>query len=307
MGDCWQFHSQTPNEPPISGTSLSFKKCVPDNYVCKIHWNSEILHGLKDFLSRNFLNLEVSSSSSFFQLGGHSISVGQLVNRIRRDLQMSVSIMDVYSSPSVRQLAAKLSERQRDEVSQRKAKRVLESQEELSLYRSPVVYPASYQQVSLEGMAQVSADASRALNLTFCCHIRGVLNVDCLHEAFKAVQLRHDALRSTFFREGSGLFCKVQSNDCLDFSQVDPPEDLAEWILDQQYEIFDLVNGPLCRVRLIQESSDAWILHWTLHHVTADLWSSFGWSLIRSWRNSEYREKYGETPLKPNGRKININ
>ncbi|CAK9110872.1 Linear gramicidin synthase subunit D [Includes: ATP-dependent D-leucine adenylase (D-LeuA) (D-leucine activase), partial [Durusdinium trenchii] len=131
-------------------------------------------------------------------------------------------------------------------------------------------YPASYQQVSLGGMAAMSADASRALNLTFCCHVRGCLDVERLHQAFVAVQLRHDALRSTF---RDSALCQVQSGDCLDFLFMDPPADLAEWVLDQQYEPFDLCNGPLCRVRVIKESSDAWILHWTLHHVAADLWS----------------------------------
>ena len=46
-----------------------------------------------------------------------------------------------------------------------------------------------------------------------------------------------------------------------------------DWLLDQQYETFDLEAGPLCRVRVFQESEDNWILHWTLHHVSADLWS----------------------------------
>lgn len=177
-----------------------------------------------------------------------------------------VCITDIYAAPSVRQLAAMLEERGR-------AAGAAGGHRQEVAENPPVAdYPASYQQVSLGGMAAMSADASRALNLTFCCHVRGCLDVERLHQAFVAVQLRHDALRSTF---RDSALCQVQSGDCLDFLFMDPPADLAEWVLDQQYEPFDLCNGPLCRVRVIKESSDAWILHWTLHHVAADLWSSF--------------------------------
>ena len=120
-------------------------------------------------------------------------------------------------------------------------------------------YRASYQQLSLERMASLSAKASSALNLTFCCHVRGPLDLDCLQQAFIAVQMRHDALRTTI-REGQ---CQIREENCLDFSSIsvqgkEAPTDFAEWVLNQQYQTFDLVNGPLCRVRVIQESDATW-------------------------------------------------
>ena len=106
-------------------------------------------------------------------------------------------------------------------------------------------------QLSLERMASLSAKASSALNLTFCCHVRGPLDVDCLQQAFTALQMRHDALRSTL-REGR---CHVSEDPCLDFSTTPQPAELAEWLLQKHYETFDLQKGPLCRVRLIEESA----------------------------------------------------
>lgn len=112
-------------------------------------------------------------------------------------------------------------------------------------------YVASYQQLSLERMASLSSKASSALNLTFCCHVRGPLDVDILRQAFIAVQMRHDALRTTL-KDGR---CHIHEDDCLDFCTEKQPADLAEWMLNQQYEAFDLAKGPLCRVRIIEESS----------------------------------------------------
>eukprot|EP00439_Symbiodinium_sp_Y106_P008438 s7411_g1.t1 len=217
---------------------------------------------------------EVPVSASFFALGGHSISVGQLVNRIRRELQLNAAIADIYSSPSVQQLAALL----RLRPLPAEAENTVTQAEEQSGTRS-FSYPASFQQLSLHRMASVSAAASAALNLAFCGHVRGSLKVCCLQQAFRALCCRHDALRSVFLERD----CKILSiaESTLDFRYVEMPgaSDSGvmgfelDWLLDQQYETFDLEAGPLCRVRVFQESEENWILHWTLHHVSADLWS----------------------------------
>ena len=220
---------------------------------------------------------EVPLSASFFALGGHSISVGRLVNRLRRE-GLGICLADVYSAPTVRQLARsaneKLEKQEEPESIEKEGAEEPEGPEgpEGPKGRDSDSFPASYQQLSLHGMATVSASASAALNLALCCHVRGPLDVGRLCQAFRAVQLRHAALRSVF--EGqTGQTCQIKEEDCLDFSQVDMPADLAEWVLDQQYEVFNLSSGPLCRVRVVKESVDTWILHWTLHHVSVDLWS----------------------------------
>ena len=209
---------------------------------------------------------------SFFALGGHSLSVGQLVNRIRRELKIAASITDVYAAASVQQLAAKLAEVKTDTVemqdrsqsgngmNESKKTENKESGAESGSESGKIEsYRASYQQLSLERMASLSAKASSALNLTFCCHVRGPLDLGCLQQAFIAIQMRHDALRTTM-REGQ---CQIREENCLDFSSIsvqgkEAPTDFAEWVLNQQYQTFDLLNGPLCRVRVIQESDATW-------------------------------------------------
>lgn len=215
---------------------------------------------------------EVPIGVSFFALGGHSLSVGQLVNRIRREVKIpQACITDVYAAATVQQLAARLAEYESKDPKDPKDPKdeLIEEADGKLASEECQCYPASYQQLSLERMASLSAKASSALNLTFCCHVRGPLDVDCLQQAFTAVQMRHDALRTTL-KEGQ---CHVSDDPCLDFSTTPQPAELAEWLLQKQYETFDLQKGPLCRVRLIEESTSAWILHWTLHHVSADLWS----------------------------------
>eukprot|EP00931_Biecheleriopsis_adriatica_P021186 TRINITY_DN13929_c0_g1_i2.p1 TRINITY_DN13929_c0_g1~~TRINITY_DN13929_c0_g1_i2.p1 ORF type:complete len:3884 (-),score=744.81 TRINITY_DN13929_c0_g1_i2:13-11100(-) len=150
---------------------------------------------------------EVPLTASFFSLGGHSLSVGQLVNRIRRDLQIpNACLADVYSHPTVQALAAQLRERQG-------AKELPTLPAGDASDRGS--YPCSFQQLSLYGMAQLDTAASAALNLAFCCHIRGSLDVARLQQAFRALSLRHDALRSTFMTPGLSPDARVTFGDVL--------------------------------------------------------------------------------------------
>ena len=203
----------------------------------------------------------MAGTASFFALGGHSISVGQLVNRVRRELRLKVSVSDVYAAPSARALAARLA--------------AAPAEEGLKVVPSETsTYPATYQQRSLEVMANLGCKASAALNLTFCCHVRcaeGQLDVERLRRAFEALVQRHDALRTTLH----DARCEVASDLPCDFRvEAAPAAELAEWQMEQHDEAFDLRRGPLCRVRLLREApQSSWILHWTLHHVSADLWS----------------------------------
>jgi len=180
--------------------------------------------------------------------------VGQLVNRIRREVKIpQACITDVYAAATVQQLAARLAEYESKDPKDPKDPKdeLIEEADGKLASEECQCYPASYQQLSLERMASLSAKASSALNLTFCCHVRGPLDVDCLQQAFTAVQMRHDALRTTL-KEGQ---CHVSDDPCLDFSTTPQPAELAEWLLQKQYETFDLQKGPLCRVRLIEEST----------------------------------------------------
>lgn len=175
------------------------------------------------------------------------------MNRIRREVKIpEACITDVYAAATVQQLAARLAEYEsKDPKDPKNPQDELIEEDGKLVSEECQCYPASYQQLSLERMASLSAKASSALNLTFCCHVRGPLDVDCLQQAFTAVQMRHDALRTTL-KEGQ---CQVSDDPCVDFSITPQPAELAEWLLQKQYETFDLQKGPLCRVRLIEESA----------------------------------------------------
>jgi hypothetical protein len=213
---------------------------------------------------------------TFFELGGHSLSAGRLANLIRKELDFPLQIKEIYEHGSVRELA-KLMEARGVKLSG-----AIDAAPGPDVATAAVlekVYKATFQQKALYEMSQLGPQASQALNITFACRIRGKLEITRLRHAFVAVCMRHDALRSVFLppsaEQPAGLLeCTLRDDACLDFEECqEQPAELTEWILQEQYKTFDLHSGPLCRVRVLSQEAESSVLHWTLHHTAADLWS----------------------------------
>lgn len=54
-------------------------------------------------------NTTLSVTSSFFDLGGNSLSAGQLVNKIRKQMHANISVADLFTSPTIESLSHKIS------------------------------------------------------------------------------------------------------------------------------------------------------------------------------------------------------
>ncbi len=58
---------------------------------------------------------ELGVNDNFFAVGANSLRVMELVSRIRRDLQASVELLDVYAYPTIAELAARIENRRTEE------------------------------------------------------------------------------------------------------------------------------------------------------------------------------------------------
>ena len=184
---------------------------------------------------------------------------------------------------------------------------LLNKQQNQETYQIPNVpesndYPVSNGQYRLWGISQLE-EASIAYNMPFHRHLEGVYDVKTLVKAVQKVMERHETLRTVFKLNDSGELRQEiipvenfnATVDYHDYSNADNASQLAErYITTDQYLPFDLENGPLIRVAILQLSATSYICYGNLHHIICD-----GWSLnVLQQEILKYYESYltGETP-----------
>ncbi|MQG96448.1 non-ribosomal peptide synthetase [Pseudomonas sp. MN1F] len=122
---------------------------------------------------------------------------------------------------------------------------------------------------------------SAAYNLPGAVRLLGSLNHQALDQAFADLVQRHECLRTTFAevdgqalqRVGDGAQVQVRH---VDLSALDADQRLQrtrEAVAREAGQPFDLQQGPLLRVTLLQLAADDHVLLLTMHHIIADGWS----------------------------------
>ncbi|WP_047245795.1 non-ribosomal peptide synthetase [Maribacter thermophilus] len=123
-------------------------------------------------------------------------------------------------------------------------------------------------------------DANRAYNESVSLILKGHLNKAGLEDAIQKLVQRHEALRSTFSRDGRFMtvFEELPITPVYkDFSQLDEAEknrSIKGYLSEDAHYIFDLVEGPLFKIGLLKLSELEHQLVLTAHHIICDGWST---------------------------------
>ncbi|MEO1429649.1 MAG: condensation domain-containing protein, partial [Cyanobacteria bacterium J06633_8] len=140
--------------------------------------------------------------------------------------------------------------------------------------------PASFQQRRLWFLHELEPTSS-AYNICSVFRLDGQLQVKALQQAFQQLQKRHESLRTTFTAvDGEpwqyihpNALTQMSSEDWSQLSETELEKQIAEVARGEAAYAFDLENGPLIRMRLLQLTPTQHILTLTLHHIIADGWS----------------------------------
>jgi hypothetical protein len=118
-------------------------------------------------------------------------------------------------------------------------------------------------------------------NLPATLRLSVPLNIAALHQSLNALVQRHEALRTTFV-EVDGHPMQVFASDLtiplpiVGLSALPNAERKAEALRLTNEEVqrpFDLTQGPLIRVLLLQLGVEEYELVLTMHHIISDGWS----------------------------------
>ncbi|MBK4998721.1 amino acid adenylation domain-containing protein [Pseudomonas sp. S31] len=271
--------------PKTSSGKLQRSACAAQwrdgSLACVAQWQSgqastasaapaEDLPGQVLRLWRETLKVDVlESGASFFSQGGNSIQAIQMIAELRDELGIELSLRTLYEAPTLADFTTQVQALARGEQAEAPMPRV-----------SGQPLPLSAAQRRLWLLWQLQPN-SAAYNVPGGLRLRGELDHAALDRAFKILVQRHEALRSYFFeQEGvalqkveEGVDFSVQHEDLRDVA-VEQREELAQAIVAQETATpFDLEEGALLRVRLVQVDEQDHLLLVTVHHIVADGWS----------------------------------
>jgi amino acid adenylation domain-containing protein len=215
----------------------------------------------------------VDIHDSFFESGGHSLLVLQLLSRIRHTFGVEVNLKDFLDEATVARLA-RLVEKAMAEGAAFQAPPLCRARRDAPL-------PASFAQQRLWFLDQLEPGRS-TYHIPAAVRLVGRLDEDALKRAVNEVVRRHEALRTSLVSDG-GVPRQLIA-ETLELSMA--VEDLSSLAEDQREALafrrireeaerpFDLARGPLVRAGLLRLGEEDHVVMVTMHHAVSDGWSN---------------------------------
>jgi amino acid adenylation domain-containing protein len=219
---------------------------------------------------KDVLGIEtVSSGDDFFNLGGHSLKLGQLINKINEQLQVTVSFEKLFEYSVLKDQAELIKNSFSGNFTP------------IASVPNAASYEMSYAQKSLWMVSQFKGKEI-AYNIPAVYHFHGKLNVEAFKEAFNLVIRKHEILR-TVFKEDEEKDIKqfIIPASSLQFSIEDQDfrnDNCQELLLKREIKetinfAFDLFKGPLFKAKLVRLEDQHYAFLFVIHHIISDAWS----------------------------------
>jgi amino acid adenylation domain-containing protein len=239
---------------------------------------TSVLEGLVAGVWAAVLEREVPGvEEDFFQLGGHSLLATQVMGRLGRLFGRELPLSILFEAPTVAQSALRIEELLREEDARVSVPLVAIARDQ------PL--PASFTQRRLWVLDQWTP-GSPAFNVPIALELEGQLDVGRLVEALGALVARHEALRTTFAEDDSGLWQRIAPAaparpSVIDLGALhsDDVESVQGALLATEARRSFALSAtlgqpePLVRSGLLRLGPSRHAFWLTLHHLIADGWS----------------------------------
>lgn len=200
---------------------------------------------------------KIGVENNFFDLGGHSLKATSLVSKIHKEFNVQVTLGELFSMPTIKELAQHMASSSESIYSQ------------IEPAREAEYYPLSSAQKRLFVIEQLGG-MGITYNIPQVVTIEGKLDVKKLEESFKMLILRHEALRTSFeLVDGEPVQKIAQDVDFSIYYTRADEKDIEETVLSF-IRPFKLDKAPLLRVGLIEIDEKRHLLIADMHHIISD-------------------------------------
>ncbi|MEE1764997.1 non-ribosomal peptide synthetase [Streptomyces sp. SP18BB07] len=201
---------------------------------------------------------EVFADDDFFRLGGHSLLVARLVNRIRADLGAELSIREVFEHATVAGLADLLSDRP-----------TRTPRPPLVRRERPDRVPLSAAQRRMWFLDRLDGP-SQTYTIPVVLRMTGTLDRDALRDAFGDLVERHEVLRTVIAEGPDGPHQVVVDTKPRFAVRSCDPADFAAGLAEAARTPFSLDHQLPVRAVLFTDGGREHALLLLLHHIAGD-------------------------------------
>ncbi len=229
---------------------------------------------------------EIGVDQDIFALGVDSITVTQLISRLREQFGVDLSFKDIFAVPTVAGLAARIRKSTKASGATSPSLRVAKHDA-----RSGKSSPQPVTVVQ-ERMLRIEREVPGLpqFNLPFAYRLKGPLNVNALKRGLIEVARRHDSLRTGFvWRNGEPVAfiaspTKIKTSFIVEDLAAGAPAGnaRAKALLRRKAALaaereslkpFDMSRAPLFRARLLRLGAEDHVLLLVVHDIVIDGWS----------------------------------
>lgn len=215
---------------------------------------------------------QISVRDNFFDLGGHSLLVTQLISRVREAFQVEMAPRELFESPTVAGLAERVEALMK--AGQGPPAPPIQPVSRLG------ALPLSFAQQRLWFIDQMGP-GNPAYNMPGAIRLTGKLNVAALEASINEIVRRHESLRTTFAAvDGKpvqiiapALSLSLPVAELSGDSETEREEQVRKMAAEDALRPFDLAQGPLFRVRLLRLAAEEHVALFSMHHIISDEWS----------------------------------
>jgi amino acid adenylation domain-containing protein len=210
---------------------------------------------------------QINVDEDVFALGADSLTVAQMLSRLRVHFGVNFSFRDIFDAPTIAMLAARIE-------SSRKGGSIAS----VSLHETPTDSHSllSLQQQRIYILSSLD-QIGHKYHVVDMVHLSGRLDLDILEESIVTICERHEALRSIFLeRLGEPMQTVTTVRPRLKHIDLRPLPELkrATAIQSQAQQLllqpFDSEREPPIRVQLLRLDEDSNALMIKLHHLITD-------------------------------------
>ncbi|WP_338444455.1 amino acid adenylation domain-containing protein [Bacillus spizizenii] len=199
----------------------------------------------------------VGIKHNFFDLGGNSIRATALAARIHKELDVNLSVKDIFKFPTIEQLANMA-------LRMEKIRYVsIPSAQEMSYYPVSSAQKRMYLLSHAEG-------GELTYNMTGAMSVEGAIDLDRLTSAFQKLIERHEVLRTSFELYEGEPAQRIHPSVEFTIEQIQAREEEVEDRVLDFIKSFDLTKPPLMRVGLIELTPEKHVLLVDMHHIISD-------------------------------------